>query len=64
MINLNVNEIQQVLVIGAGTMGHSIAQVYAQSGIKVDLVDLKQEILNSAIKKIKFIKTKYNIYKY
>jgi len=53
MINLNVNEIQQVLVIGAGTMGHSIAQIYAQSGIKVDLVDLQQEILNSAIKKIK-----------
>jgi len=53
MMILDVNEIQHVMVIGAGTMGRSIAQVYAQSGIKVDLVDLKQEILNSAIKKIK-----------
>jgi len=52
-MNLDLNEIEQVLVIGAGTMGHSIAQVYAQSGIEVDLVDLQQEILNSAIKKIK-----------
>ena len=50
---LDVNEIQRVMVIGAGTMGHSIAQVYAQSGIEVDLVDLQQEILKSAIKKIK-----------
>ena len=52
-MNLDVNEIQRVMVIGAGTMGHSIAQVNAQSGIEVDLVDLQQEILNSAIKKIK-----------
>ena len=51
---MNVNEINQVMVIGAGTMGHSIAQVYAQSGFDVDLVDLKQEVLNIAIKKIKF----------
>ncbi len=53
MVNLNLSEIKRVLVVGAGTMGHSIAQVYAQSGIEVDLVDLKQEILDSAIKKIK-----------
>jgi 3-hydroxybutyryl-CoA dehydrogenase len=47
------NEIEQIMVVGAGTMGHSIAQVYAQSGISVDLVDLNQEILNSATNKIK-----------
>ncbi|MFX0189048.1 MAG: 3-hydroxyacyl-CoA dehydrogenase family protein [Candidatus Hodarchaeota archaeon] len=50
---MKLNDIKRVLVVGAGTMGHSIAQVYAQSGIEVDLVDLKQEILNSAINKIK-----------
>ena len=53
MVRLNLSEIKRVLVVGAGTMGHSIAQVYAQSGIEVDLVDLRQEILDSAIKKIK-----------
>ncbi|MFX1446341.1 MAG: 3-hydroxyacyl-CoA dehydrogenase NAD-binding domain-containing protein, partial [Promethearchaeota archaeon] len=51
---MNINEIKQVMVIGAGTMGHSIAQVYAQSGFDVDLVDLKQEMLNIALNKIKF----------
>jgi 3-hydroxybutyryl-CoA dehydrogenase len=51
---MNINEIKHVMVIGAGTMGHSIAQVYAQSGFEVDFIDLKQEVLDIAIKKIKF----------
>jgi len=51
---MNINEIKHVMVVGAGTMGHSIAQVYAQSGYDVDLVDLKQELLNNAKNKIKF----------
>ena len=50
---MNINEIKQVMVVGAGTMGHSIAQVYAQSGLDVDLVDLKQDLLNNALNKIK-----------
>jgi 3-hydroxybutyryl-CoA dehydrogenase len=32
--------VSTVLVVGAGIMGHSIAQVFAQAGIDVDLVDL------------------------
>jgi 3-hydroxybutyryl-CoA dehydrogenase len=50
---MNINEIKRVMVVGAGTMGHSIAQVYAQSGFDVDLVDLNQVLLNSALSKIK-----------
>ena len=45
-------EIRKIVVVGAGTMGHSIAQVYAQSGYEVILIDLNQEILNEAIIKI------------
>ena len=52
MVKLNLNEIKRVMVVGAGTMGHSIAQVYAQSGIEVDLVDLNQNMLDIALKKI------------
>ncbi len=58
-----IEGIKQVLVIGAGTMGHAIAQVYAQSGFKVDLVDLKPESLEQALEKIKMnlnLLLKYN----
>ena len=50
---MNINDIKHVMVVGAGTMGHSIAQVYAQSGYSVDLVDLKQEILDKAKDKMR-----------
>ncbi len=46
-------EIKKILVVGAGTMGHSIAQVYATAGIEVNLVDLNQDILNRAMNLIK-----------
>jgi len=49
---MELNDIKRVMVVGAGTMGHSIAQVYAQSGFRVDLVDLKQEILEKAKERI------------
>lgn len=41
--------ISNVSVIGAGTMGNGIAHVFAQSGFKVTLVDVKQEQLEKAI---------------
>ena len=52
MNHMELNDIKRVMVVGAGTMGHSIAQVYAQSGFRVDLVDLKQEILEKARERI------------
>ncbi len=44
--------IKRVLVVGAGTMGHSIALVFAQGGYEVDLVDLDGDILNKSLKLI------------
>lgn len=41
MKKMYLNDIKNVLVIGAGTMGHSIAQVYATHGFNIDLVDIK-----------------------
>jgi 3-hydroxybutyryl-CoA dehydrogenase len=46
-------KVRRVAVIGAGTMGHSIAQVFATCGIEVNLADLKQEILGHALQLIK-----------
>lgn len=45
---MKLDWIRRILVVGAGTMGHSIAMVFAQNGFKTDLVDLKEEILEQA----------------
>lgn len=41
--------IQQVAVIGAGTMGNGIAHVFAQTGFKVTLVDVQEKQLERAL---------------
>ena len=40
---------KNVVVIGAGTMGNGIAHAFAQTGFKVNLVDVKQENLDRAL---------------
>lgn len=44
--------VRKVLVVGAGTMGHGIAEVCALAGYDVTIVDVKEEILNNAINRI------------
>lgn len=43
---------ENISVIGSGTMGNGIAHVFAQSGFKVNLVDISQEALDRALKTI------------
>ena len=45
--------IKRILVVGAGTMGHSIAMVFAQRGYEVDLVDVDRELLTRALSLIR-----------
>ncbi|MFW9917627.1 MAG: 3-hydroxyacyl-CoA dehydrogenase family protein [Candidatus Thorarchaeota archaeon] len=45
---------RKVFVIGSGTMGHGIAQVCAQKGISVVLCDINKEIIDGAIKKVRW----------
>jgi 3-hydroxybutyryl-CoA dehydrogenase len=45
-------DIKHVGVIGAGTMGNGIAQVFAQAGFSVRLVDVAQPMLDRACKSI------------
>lgn len=42
-------QIQQVTVIGAGTMGNGIAHVFAQNGFAVTLVDVQEKALEKAL---------------
>lgn len=46
-------DVRRVAVIGAGVMGHSIAQVFAHAGIEVNLADLKEELLAQAMQRMK-----------
>jgi 3-hydroxybutyryl-CoA dehydrogenase len=50
---MNPNDVKIAAVVGAGAMGHSIAQVFAQAGIEVNLVDVNQGSLEHAIELIK-----------
>ncbi|MFA7361877.1 MAG: 3-hydroxybutyryl-CoA dehydrogenase [Candidatus Kapaibacterium sp.] len=45
-------DIKNISVIGAGTMGNGIAHVFAQFGYKVNLIDVKPELLEKAVKTI------------
>jgi 3-hydroxybutyryl-CoA dehydrogenase len=43
---------ENITVIGSGTMGNGIAHVFAQNGFKVSLMDISQPALDKAIAKI------------
>jgi 3-hydroxybutyryl-CoA dehydrogenase len=48
-----VPEVKRVGVVGAGTMGHGIAQVAAMAGYSVSMYDTSREILDSAVERIR-----------
>ena len=47
-------EVKVVVVVGAGTMGHGIAELAAISGYKVYMADISKEILDNALSKIRW----------
>jgi len=49
---MKVDDIKNVAVVGCGTMGNGIAQIFAQHGYDVRLIDIKEEYLERAVKKI------------
>lgn len=50
----NSFEIEKIAVIGAGEMGHGIAELAAINGFKVNIYDIEEDILENAMDKIKW----------
>ena len=46
---MKLNDIKKVTIVGCGTMGNGIAQVFAQTGFNVNLVDIDQAFLDRAV---------------
>ena len=44
---------KKVMVVGAGTMGHGIAQVCAQAGLDAVLIDVDRSFVDRAIERIR-----------
>jgi len=49
---MTINDIKTIAVLGAGVMGHGIAQLAASSGFQVHLYDIKQEFLDKGVEAI------------
>jgi 3-hydroxybutyryl-CoA dehydrogenase len=52
-VNKDIKYLKNISVIGAGLMGHGIAQVFAARGYNVAMVDTQEEILSEALKNIR-----------
>ncbi|MBI3116404.1 MAG: 3-hydroxyacyl-CoA dehydrogenase/enoyl-CoA hydratase family protein [Thaumarchaeota archaeon] len=51
---MRIEEVSKVAVLGAGTMGHGIAEVAALAGYQVSLYDVEQKFLDSGLQKIRW----------
>jgi len=49
-----INLMEKVLIVGAGFMGSGIAQVSAQAGYRVHLMDIQTAITDRAFKEIRW----------
>jgi len=50
---MKIEDVRTIAVLGAGTMGHGIAQVCAQNGFQVKLEDIKEEFVRGGIERIR-----------
>ena len=51
---MQAEDINNISVIGAGLMGHGIAQIFAAKYYNVHLLDIKDELLSKAVENIRF----------
>jgi len=50
---MRLEDVKNIAIIGAGIMGHGIAQTYALGGYRVSLSDINDTILNNALNRIR-----------
>ncbi len=50
--HLAIMTIQRISVLGAGTMGHGIAQVAAQAGFRTTLYDIEQTLVDAGLRRV------------
>jgi len=50
---MKIEDVRAIAVLGAGTMGHGIAQVCAQNGFQVKLEDIREEFVQGGIERIR-----------
>jgi len=50
---MRANQIKKIAVVGAGLMGHGIAQAFAQEGFQVNVTDLSESVLAGVKNKIR-----------
>jgi 3-hydroxybutyryl-CoA dehydrogenase len=50
---MDIKDIKNISVIGAGMMGHGIAQIFASRGYDVTLLDVRQDLLSKALENIR-----------
>lgn len=50
---MKAEDIRTIAVIGAGMIGHGIAQVFASKNYRVHLLDVKDEVLSKAVENIR-----------
>lgn len=50
---MNIDDVSVIGVVGAGVMGHGIAQTFAQMGCDVHLIDVDKNILEKALRLIR-----------
>ena len=50
---METRPVKEAVIIGAGTMGHGIAQIMAMAGCRVVLSDLSQEFIDQGLARIR-----------
>lgn len=50
---MKIEDVKTIAVLGAGTMGHGIAQICAQIGFQVNLQDIKEDLVQGGIERIR-----------